>query len=60
VARKQRVSVEIPFSVRAQDQRNLSKVGGYIAIKENGKTVFKFDTIESYEKYLELQRGTSA
>lgn len=45
--------IEIPFSAKRDDQIRLQKAGGYIAVKPNGKLVFKFDSRESYKKYVE-------
>jgi hypothetical protein len=50
------LSREIGFSASQFDQKLLSKVGGYIALKKD-KPMFKFDTTEQYSKYMELKKA---
>lgn len=54
--------VEIGFSQSSFDHWRLSKAGGSIHFKPNGKAVFRFDNKAQYDEYLRLnsERGKFA
>lgn len=49
--------IEIPYSENKLDMMILSKVGGYIVLKAKGDPVFRFDTKEQFDRYLEMKKN---
>lgn len=51
-----KVAMTLPYSPSKFDNWRLAEVGGWIGFDRKGTPVFRFASLEQYNKYLELNK----